>query len=175
MEMSNTRSDGLELYEQVFAEMLATDSSEMISNASAQHAIVLIRQLLCHAGRTVKVFCKSLAEDVWGDESVLKAIREAQANDVQLTFVTQTGVTNEKLLSLLRGYEKASVRRYRFETPKANFILIDDKSFRFEPDPDRREGFAYARSPENAKLLQEAFDDILASSDEVAEWRSVSA
>lgn len=163
-------AENIDLYEQLFSEMLDTCSSEMISNDSDKHAIVLIKQLILHAEHEVKVVCQALTPDVWAQKDVLSAIQTALGNYVKFTFITFNTVENEELLSVLKDSHDVRILRYRFATPNANFVLVDDCAFRFEPDPSVRKGFAFASAPEEAKLLKEGFDEMLASSDEV-DWR----
>ena len=42
----------------------------------------------------------------------------------------------------------------------SNFLLVDDKAFRFEPNCEERKGFAAARALDEANTLRETFERI---------------
>ena len=161
-------SGQLWVYKLVFRFMLKTNSRGRIANDSDCHAIILISELINSARNRVDVYCKRLSDDVWGSDTVISAIKAALLRGVIFHVAVQVSKDQCKDSRAFRIFAEKCVRVINLdcdaengrEIPvKANFVLVDGKSFRFEPDPDKHKGFAYACNEEMAKQLQTAFYD----------------
>ena len=152
--------EDLAFYEAQFKGMLLADSPESIENDSLKHAIILIKCLIASARKSIKVFCHALRGDVWGNPAIVQAMDNALATGVTVQVSVQAMPESREIWKKLEDDEHAEVRMFPFGDQYSNFLLIDDKSFRFEPDPAQRKGFAYVKAPEHARVLTDLFNRI---------------
>lgn len=154
--------EDLAFYETQFQGMLWANSPEMIENDSLDHAIVLIKCLIGSAQKNIKVFCRALAADVWGRTEIVHAVKTALARGVVFKVAVQDSPEDSETKKILTADDSTSseLRMFPVSGKYANFLLVDDKSFRFEPDPALRKGFAYVYAPESANKLKKIFDNI---------------
>jgi MoaA/NifB/PqqE/SkfB family radical SAM enzyme len=155
-----SKREDLAFYEAQFKGMLLANSSESIENDSLDHAIILIKCLIASARKSIKVFCHALRGDVWGKPDIVRAIDNALAAGISVQVAVQALPESREIWKKLANDEHSEVRMFPFGDHYSNFLLIDDKSFRFEPDPAQRKGFAYVKAPEQAQVLTTLFKRI---------------
>lgn len=149
----------LEIYRLFVRSVITTNGAQRISNDSTDHAVVLIGELIRHATVSVDVYCHRLSSDVWGSIEIKNAVMVAKRKGtVSFRVVVQEKNDDEIGVSAF-SFMKDSVRQFRADGLKANFLVIDDKAFRVEPDYHARRGFAYVNS-EMSGILVNAFDSI---------------
>lgn len=147
----------LAFYENVFRGMLCADSPEYIENDSVEHAAILVKCLIENARKSVKIFCKALSSDVWGRPEIVQSVEEALAHKVAFQVSVMEALQTNGTSQLLLEDPSSEIRMFPYQDVCANFLLIDDKSFRFEPNCQERKGFAVAKADEKANLLKNTF------------------
>ena len=164
----------LGLYRLIVRLVLKIDGRNRIANDSDCHAVVLTTELINHARKKVDVFCRELSDSVWGTDDVIGAIRAALARGIRFHVLVQKSIEECGNARAYRLFSEngVPVRHYRKQTndadpaaPMVNFMIVDDKAFRFEPDSAVHKGFAYARNEELAKQISETFGRIWKASD----------
>ena len=147
----------LAFYENVFRGMLCADSQEYIENDSVEHAAILVKCLIESARESVKIFCKALSSDVWGRPEIVHAVEDALANKVTFQVSVMEALQKNGTSQLLLEDSSSEIRMFPYQDVCANFLLVDDKAFRFEPNCEERKGFAVAKADENANVLKNTF------------------
>lgn len=160
-ELEKMSNDPMWLYRSLFRKIIANDLPLRVGNDSDRHAIVLISELIAAAKNSVDIYCKSLSSAIWGSDSVLSAVREAVANGVSFRIVTQEAPEDSTTLRVLQAHQQASFLRYSREGLVSNFMIVDRKMFRVEPDNRVRQGFAYVNNKAIADDLCASFDRII--------------
>lgn len=151
----------LDLYRLMIRSVLASNGDQRIGNESAEHAKVLIEELIRQATGSVDVVCHSLSDDVWGAQSVRDVITSVvRKHSVRFRVVTQLPPSP----SAVRFFHSvgATIRCFAKEGWRANFLIVDGRYFRMEPDFAVRCGFAYVNRPAWAAELASAFEKIYA-------------
>lgn len=142
----------LALYRQMVKRVLDEMLSTRIENESAEHAAILIDELIRRAKNCVDIYCRSFAADVWGRSDILDAVRHAMEHNVRFRILTQHQPEMSETFRELKQCPKVEYRIFTDEEIDVNFLIADGKSFRFEPDSGQRHGFAYAKSELSATL-----------------------
>lgn len=151
----------LELYRLMIRSLIASNGAQRIGNESAEHAKVLIEEFVRNAVRTIDIVCHSLSDDVWGSPSVRAALSAAlRTHPIRLRIVVQRPPSE----SAVRYFSSIGATIRRLDRPglRANFLIVDDRYFRMEPDFSIRRGFAYVNKPEWASELAADFRAIYA-------------
>ena len=151
----------MHVYRLMIRAVFATKGEQRIANDSVEHARVLIEELLAHAEHSVDVFCHSLSEDIWGTSSVKEMLAKVVGErPVRLRIVTQL----DPAPAIGEFYRSlgASLKTLRNQNIRANFIIVDDRYFRVEPDFAVRKGFAYINKQDWADELVADFSHIYA-------------
>lgn len=162
----------LDLYRLLFRYFLEHDIPKRVSNNSTSHAIVLIGELIRSARTSVDVFCRCLSDEVWGQDDVIAEIRKAgRERHVRFRVVTQEKEIKSKARKELRLVD-SEIRYYENDNIKANFMIVDGKSFRFENDCSNRKGFAYARNDKIVVELSKAFAEIFNKAQPVPDFQT---
>lgn len=152
--------DPLALYRLMFKRIIAESLPTRVNNNSPDHAAVLIDELIRSAKDSVVIYCRAMTADVWGRPNVVSAILRAMNARVRFRIVTQQKPEDTESFRLLDQYERAEFRLYAQEGLNMNFVLVDGKRFRVEPDSNERHGYAYANNPEEAACREQEFEDI---------------
>lgn len=152
--------NALDVYRSMVRRVIREHLTVAMDNSSAQHATVLIDELIRSAEHSVDVYCKALSPDVWSAPSVVDAIHHAIDSGVQFRVATKEIPARSEALSCLLSYQNASFRMYAQEGLTSNFLIVDKTAFRVEPDDSKREGFAYANNEGMAKSANGIFDSI---------------
>lgn len=145
-------------YRQMVKKILSENLGTRIDNESDEHAVVLIDELIRHAKKTVKIYCRKFSSDIWGHPCVFDAVVSALEDAVTFHVLTQECPEESDTQHIISAVTGSGFRLYSGEIFEINFILVDDTAFRIEPNCDCRHGFAYAKNVELASLLAQSFD-----------------
>ena len=150
----------LDIYRLLVRSVIKTNGIQRISNDSTSHAVVLTEELIRSANASVDIYCHRLSSDVWGTVAVKSAVESARQK-IGMNFRV---VVQEKSPADIDAsafcFMKDSIRSYSTECLRANFMIVDKKAFRVEPDYSERKGFAYVNNCDMSGLLVNAFDSI---------------
>jgi hypothetical protein len=156
----------LNSYRKLVEQMFDEDSETLISNSSTAHAAILVETLISRAQSSLRFFCKNLDEAFYDKLTMIAILADAAQRKVRLQFLTQEAPQAKKLvefLSRVAGAYKLDVV-FRICAPASedskapfNFIVMDDKAFRFEDGPSDHVASASANSPDVAKKLTARF------------------
>lgn len=150
----------IEIYRLFVKSVIATNGSQRISNDSTEHAVVLIGELIKHAKVSVDIYCHRLSSDVWGTEELKSAVLFARDKGTVSFRVVVQDKNDDEIDAGAFSFMKQSVRCFSDAGLKANFLVVDNKAFRVEPDNNVRKGFAYINNAELSGILVNAFDSI---------------
>lgn len=150
----------LEIYRLFVRSVITTNGSQRISNDSTDHAVVLMGELIRHATVSVDIYCHRLASDVWGTLEIKDAVAVARRKGTVAFRVVVQEKDDDEIDASALSFMRNSIRQFRSEGLKANFLVVDDKAFRVEPDYHVRRGFAYVNNGEMSGVLVNAFDSI---------------
>ena len=151
--------NNMDVYRDLWRVRLATGSAGLLHNSSVEHACALIAGLLNFACKEVWIYCLHLGADVWEKDDVMDALKQAIAKGVRINVVVQHRHSDgNRALACL--YAANVVVRQTGVAFKPNFVVVDGKAFRFEEDPEKRQGVACANDPQTATALIEAFNSL---------------
>jgi len=160
----NAIVDDLSEYRARVVHARVTDSSETIHNSSDRHAAVLIEQLFVAAKQRARVVCRRLNAAVWGAPLVIAAASR---------FLAQPGARLEIIVGdpesvdfathpFLVEFAKLSnvdIRAMdRSVDPGLDLFVVDEKAYRFEPDPNVPIARASFNREEIGKTLVSIFE-----------------
>lgn len=172
MEPKPTVNDNLEieteteLYEKLVRSMLESGNPEPISNGKPEHAAVIFKLFFECAATKVFIFCKDLNNLVFGDERILAAAKKALDRGVLIHVITQSAEVQKSNFSdwlskmttpkSLVTFKKCGDAAHWVKFP-ANFAVMDEKAFRYEPDNKSIKAQACMNNPKIAKELGSIF------------------
>lgn len=152
----------LDLYREAFKMALKTKSTARFTNSTISHAIVLIEELLNATSFSFDIYCHALSPDVWCNEKVLLAMREAFDRGVRFRVIVQESPKEENEAFVFIKEKGIPFCLYdasrELEGLDCNFVVSDRTSFRYEMNPSKREGSAYASNREYSDILNQMFD-----------------
>ena len=144
-------------YADIVRKYFEDDSTEIFPNGCEQHAKVIIEQIFSHAEDYVYVLSTNLAKSIWNDPSILEAVRRALERSVSVRISIQRNTSDANLLEELLSEFNIEINVNRDPTLGSNFIVSDDKMFRYEENRDRVEAIASANYPELAVILKDYY------------------
>ena len=150
----------LDIYRLFVRSVIRTNGIQRISNDSPAHAIVLLGELIRSATSSVDVYCHRLASDVWGAAEIREAVLSAREKKTVRFRVVVQEKSDDEIDASAFSFMKDSIRSFQSENMMANFLVVDDKAFRFEPDYRTRTGFAYVNNLDMSGALVNAFESI---------------
>ena len=150
----------LEVYRLFVRSVIATNGAQRISNDSTDHAVVLMGELIRHAMVSVDIYCHRLASDVWSSIEIKDAVLAAKRKGTVRFRVVVQEKDDDEIEDSAFSFMKDSIRQFSEDGLQANFLVVDDKAFRVEPDYHVRRGFAYVNNGEMSGILVNAFDSI---------------
>ena len=164
-------NDGpLNLYRQIFLQMLSAGDKRLIQNDSKSYACVLIAELLKSATREALIFCNCLSLDMWCNADVLDGLKHAISSGVKIDVLLRSEPESRERNSaynLLREKSNGIVSITSNKIVEENFVVIDSIAYRLEYDTQCHKGFACANDCENALILVHAFDNLKSASSQI--------
>ena len=121
---------------------------EPMYNDSIEHAVIILQNILSHARSSVKILTGELNKDAYARRAILEEAKRFVENDshtLQILFENETLDSNEMryqhpFLQAIAGNERVQLRhvpRNLQTTYDFHFVLMDNDSYRFEPDKEK--------------------------------------
>lgn len=163
-------------YEQLVGRLAAQQSSELISNSSAEHAAVLIKYMFTCAEKTIKIFNGCLSTSVFGKADVINAAKTFVEKGGRIQVVVQEAFSEEALashglLTALRqmccnnNETKNSFTMYlgdeQVQNIPSHFLIMDNAGYRLEENREQPVAFASFNDPQIVESLDKLFERIL--------------
>lgn len=144
-------------YADIVRKYFEDDSTEVFPNGCEEHAKVIIEQIFRHAQDYVYVLSTNLAKSTWNDSVICEAVRGALERGVSVRISIQENTIDANSLQELLSEFNIEINLNRDITLGSNFIVSDDKMFRYEENRDRVEAIASANYPELAIILRDYY------------------
>lgn len=148
--ISRRASSELERYRESVKSAVTEKSGSPIYNASLDHAKVIVAEIFGNANMIVRLFTGRLNADVYGDDDVCEmAQRFVFDRDGKLHILIEDDVPAEELarhpffekVETGSNVEVRYLKRELYDT-KFHMMLMDEDSYRFEPDKNEPEAVA---------------------------------
>lgn len=123
----------MQKYIEKLQELDDSDSDELISNGSEEHAIELIKRLLINAKKNVNIISSRLS--LYNNSSVIDALKTALDNKIHIKLLLDnyknSGIDKKsQFLQICKENENCDVKTYSKQL-KAHIITRDGKAFRY--------------------------------------------
>ena len=118
---------------------------EPMYNDSIEHAVIILQNIFLHARRSVKILTGKLNRDAYARRGIVEDVKrfiEADHHTLQILFEDESLVDKKEIdrhpfLREIAGCDRVQLRHvpqglqqmYNF-----HFVLMDEDSYRFEPD-----------------------------------------
>ena len=148
--------DDIHQYRDAVQVLFALRSREEITNSIPAHAAVLIEQFFAHAESSVRIFCRTLASEVYDREFVVHGLKEALSRGVDIEIILQEPpprATSFTHLLTSRGGRLFRTTHAMAASAKLNFAVMDTSAVRVERDHDHCEAVACMNSAIGDDLL----------------------
>lgn len=173
-------------YEERIAVLDATDSSELINNSSADHAVPLIARLFARGRRAICVFSGSLNPEIYAKESVVSALGVfllGRSGTLKIVLQRQAAEVSDDVILGEGGLLRALRDKFGEEVLKnvfvrrapakvldvsSHFLIVDNEGFRLEPDNTKHEAVASFNRPEFTMQLRVPFDQLFNAANEIS-------
>lgn len=147
---------------------MSLKSGDIITNSEPAHAAVLFEVFFKHATEKVRILCKNLSQEVFGQPALLTAARAASAKGISLDVLIQDESPDNSEFTQWVNSEKnpnVSIRRVPswLRNASTNFAVMDTTAYRYEPDRTKIVATASMYNPDVAKFLAEKFDSFAAA------------
>jgi nicotinic acid phosphoribosyltransferase len=159
-------------YSEKIANLAMTGTDEMFYNTDAEHAKVVLSELMKNAKQYVHIVCTDMCSDVSNNEKYLEAVKNFLDGDaareikILLTNYKQDNFAETKIAELLKKYQRQVEIKYlsegrivnsRDQDHEVNFTVSDDRAFRFETNVDKKIAFGNFNAPKKAMILNKKF------------------
>jgi hypothetical protein len=154
----------LENYRRGVMTLMELKSGKLITNSEPSHAAILFEVFFNTANEQVRILCKNLSRNVFGNHLVYAAAQSAVKRGVKLAVLIQDEVPEKSDFSdWLQNSkdQKISFRRAsgRIRNASVNYAVMDSTAFRFEEDRGKCSAVASMHKPELATFLAQKFDE----------------
>lgn len=141
-----------------------TKSDDVISNGTPDHAALLFELFFRKAKERVAIFCRNLAQDVFGRDFVIEAARDALVRGVRIQILVQDEQPQSQAFSALSAqFQKLAITHARSSKVReigSNFAVMDSVALRFEPKRDQCVASACMYAPVRAVELLTSFNQL---------------
>lgn len=156
----------IDSYRKHVEQLFDSGSPDLVMNGSAAHAQILIETLITRAKEKIVFFCECLKEEIYDKEVIIQKLLEAGKRGVEVKILAQKEPeTNLLRKKVVEFFPSNSPFEFRTCLPDSvgrnapmNFIVMDEKAFRFEQELDTHKAFASANNCELAKQMLSRFD-----------------
>ena len=153
----------IDRYRSAVETLMRVHSDKVITNSLPHHAAVLFEMFFKHAHKTVRIFCRNLNAEVFGNPCVVRAAKDAINRGVIVRILIQEDRPQESAFTemlktcagpvLVKQAERLAQRQSPF-----NFAIRDANSIRYEEDREQCKAWAIMHTPHFAEMLCTAFD-----------------
>lgn len=158
-------------YEEEIIQFAENNKDEMFYNIDANHAKIVLRELMKNATQYVYIVCCNMCSDVSNNDPYIEAVKKFLSTDPQreikilFTNYDSDCFKQTKIEKTLREYpQQVSIKALingkitgKGDNP-VNFTVSDDKAFRMEIDVNEKTAFGNFNNPPYAKILRKHFD-----------------
>lgn len=153
LDMSESEN-ALAFYRELVRTLIVENSEQTIENDSASHAKIIISEFIAAAHKEVYIFCRKLSSDIWEAPNVMRCISEALSRGVIFNVMVQDSNPEcSRLKSVFSEYKTKILYSKDYESLTCNFLVSDDKAYRYEKNNGERKGIACANDSSIATLL----------------------
>ena len=149
---------------------LADDrTGEPVYNASLEHAVVILQNMFSHARKSICILTGRLNNDAYGHPEVVREARrflESPDQRIRILFEDEgllENVAHHPFLAIETGQEKIEkhfVPKELQQNYQFHFIVVDEDSYRFEPDREKYEAVAAFGDAEGGQNLGRLFEQL---------------
>ena len=148
-------------------------TGEPVYNDSVEHAAIILHNLFLHAHRSVKILTGELNKEAYGRRTIIDAAMrflEDDSHEISILFENGDLSRDETLQQhpFLRAVKSNNNKRVNLlQVPSDvqdrygfHFVLIDDDSYRFEPDKAKLGAVAAFGDRAGGKHLHSLFSEL---------------
>ena len=143
-------------------------AGEPVYNESLEHAVVILQNMFSHARKSICILTGRLNEDAYGDPGVVKEARrflESPDRRIRILFEDEylKDVAHHPFLAIETGQkkiEKYFVPEKLQNNYKFHFIVMDEDSYRFEPDRKEYKAVAAFGDAQGGQNLGRLFEQL---------------
>ena len=148
-------------------------TGEPVYNDSVEHAAIILHNMFLHADRSVKILTGVLNKDAYGRRTIIDAaVRFLKDDSHEISILYENGdLSRDDTLQqhpFLRAVKSNNNKRVKLQqVPPAvqdtygfHFVLMDDDSYRFEPDKAKLGAVAAFGDQAGGKHLQSLFSEL---------------
>lgn len=157
--------------------LAAKRTGEPVYNESLEHATVILRNMFAHAQHSVKILTGELNQAAYGTREIVDEARRFLQDPEHTIFILyeddvlsdEQSKRNHPFLRAVEGQDRIQMRlvpkdfqdRYAF-----HFVLMDEDSYRFEPNKQKFGAVAAFGDNEGGNNLGRLFEEIWEASSE---------
>jgi hypothetical protein len=154
-------------YAELIRERIATRDGTPLPNGTLAHATMLLEAMFLNASKCVRILTGELNARVYGTPAVISAARQFLADSNHRLEIIFEGpfddgeAARHPLLTVIGSNPNVSLWRLRPEVQgklRSHFALMDDDSYRFEPDKREPSAVAAFGDPAFNSKLREVFE-----------------
>jgi hypothetical protein len=182
MIIKDQSEDDIESYSKYVAQLAQLKSDVLISNGVAQHARVLVSNMLLHAQEKIRIFSSSLNPEIYEHESTIEALKTLLSKkDTKLEILLQDREKFKSLeelkahqfVQICMGGNEGDSNSSKCEIKiasdldaqlKEHFVIMDSEGYRFCPDKNKTSAIATFYRPFTATNLIKQFDILFSRS-----------
>jgi hypothetical protein len=162
-----SRASSLENYRLGVLTLMSLKSGDIITNSEPAHAAILFEVFFKSATDKVRIFCKNLSQEVFGNPSLLAAARSAVERGVSLNVLLQDDAPNKTEFSEWISTIKSAkvclrIAPEHIRNASVNFAVMDTTAYRYEPDRSKCVASASMYNPDTSSFLAGKFDEFAA-------------
>lgn len=159
-------------YERKVKDLMKKRNGEPLYNGTLEHAVVIIRCMLQQADKSVDILTGKLNHNAYGRYQIVEAAKnflnhDAHERKIRVLFEDENLCLTEELSKhpLLGNLSSKKTECRMVPKPRQgaygfHFIVMDDDSYRFEPDKERFGAVAAFGDSENAQHLKGLFEQL---------------
>lgn len=162
-------------YREEIREAIIAMDGRPVYNRSLEHAAIIIEEMFGLAKDEVKLFTGRLNADVYGTPPVIDRAKEflvGSGHKVRILIEEQVDegeLRRHPFIRSMSRFDNLEIRRLRLEEydPDFHMMLVDQRSYRFEPDKRQFEAVATFGDPATTKHLNGLFEQLWKAGDAV--------
>ena len=154
----NEKYGDLDPFRYMVKRLIEIDSPTKIENGCPAHARILLEEMFAHAKHSAYVYCGKISNEVWGCETVAKAVQDAiNRPDMTVRFIVQhpDSIPAGSAVHRILVENNAIFTSQRFQGVDHHFAVFDGKMYRFENNDERKTAIACMNDPATAEPLRE--------------------
>ena len=159
------------MYDEKIEDLAKNKTQERFFNTDANHAKVVLLNLMKYADNYVYIVCCSMCSDVSNNEKYIDAVEEFLKKDnsqlkVLFTNHSQDNFGNTEIAKKLKDYKNKEIRSLKdnnniqVDGKLINFTVADDRAYRVETDVNERIAFGNFNDADNAIILRNKFNSL---------------